>query len=143
MAAVLLVLSGTIAGMILAGRIGDETQFLCYVKFATVKEGCLFFRPAERKAEGKSHSLVEIRCDTSQEAVMLNAIVSTSASEKQELIAKAEDQRFSLLGMTEIQPMRIAIRTTMASKGSSEVQYNTITRVEMLSVDTQEGKGER
>ncbi len=142
-AAVLLVLSGTVAGMILAGRAGDEKQFLCFVKFATVKEGCLFFRPTEREAEGENKPLVEIRCKTRQEAFLLNAILLESQSSSPEMIPNAADQRFALLGKTEIQPMRIAIRTTIAGKDSYEVQYYTITRVEMLTEDTQEGEGER
>lgn len=141
--ALLLMLGGAVAGMMLANRAGDEERRPCYVKFAMVKEGCLFFLPAEKVAEGPIKPPVEIRCKTWDEAVMLNAIISTSASENQDLIAKAEDQRFSLLGMTEIQPMRISVRTTVAGKGSFEVQYYTITRVEMLTEDTREGEGER
>lgn len=144
MAAVLLVLSGTVAGMILAGRTGDEKQFLCFVKFATVKEGCLFFRPAEKEAEGESKPHVEIRCKTRQEAFLLNAILLESQSSSPEMIPIAADQRFALLGRTEMRPMRIAIRTAVvAGNGSSEVRYYTITRVEMLTEDTPEDEEER
>lgn len=141
--AVLLLLSGTVAGMILTGRTGDEKQFLCYVKFATVKEGCLFFRPTEREAEGENKPLVEIRCKTRQEAFLLNAILLESQSSSPEMIPNAEDQRFALLGETELQPMRIAIRTAIAGNGSPEVRYYTIMRVEMLTEDTQDGEEER
>lgn len=138
---ILLVLGGAIAGTMLANRAVYDERWPCYVKSAMVKDGCLFFLPAEKQVEGQNKPLVEIRCKTQQDSILLNAIILESQSKSHEKITNAADQRFALLASPEIRPMQITIRTTVAGKDSLEVRNYTITRVEMLSEVAREAEG--